>query len=213
MDVHPELVVVAGFTGRKRDEVEAHLAELADLGVAVPDSVPAFYPAPARLLTQDEVIQVVGGDSSGEAEIALFVDGPERHITLVSDHTDRLVESRDIALSKLVCPKIVASTAWRLDEVADHLDRLVIRSWMGQAATATEPYQEGEAAVLIDPTELLDMVPFGRRPDSVALLGGTLPAIGGIRPAARFRAELTDPVLNRAIGLHYAVEVIDPLVE
>jgi len=36
-------VVVAGFTGRDRASVEAHISELVGLGVPRPDTVPAFF--------------------------------------------------------------------------------------------------------------------------------------------------------------------------
>ena len=147
------------------------LSELRDLGVAVPDSVPSFYPVPTRLLTQDDVVQVAHGDTSGEAEVMLFVNGPGCHVTLVSDHTDRLVETTQHRPLQVGLPKVVASNAWRLDEVAAHFDALVLRSWI-ESAGATELYQEGTVAGLITPTDLLDMVPFR-----------TLPRLG--RPARR----------------------------
>lgn len=39
--------------------------------------------------------------------------------------------------------------------------------------------------------------------DQSAMLCGTIPAIGGVRPAAVFRAELYDPVLDQSIELQY----------
>ena len=37
------------------------------------------------------------------------------------------------------------------------------------------------------------------------MLCGTVPAIGGIRPAAAFRMELEDPVLGRTIRHEYRI--------
>ncbi|MDQ2801898.1 MAG: DUF2848 family protein, partial [Pseudomonadota bacterium] len=37
---------------------------------------------------------------------------------------------------------------------------------------------------------------------------GTLPAIGGIRPAGRFAMALHDPVLDRTVRHEYAVETL-----
>ena len=37
---------------------------------------------------------------------------------------------------------------------------------------------------------------------------GTLGAIGGVRPAARFEMELHDPVLGRSLKAGYTVEVL-----
>ena len=40
------------------------------------------------------------------------------------------------------------------------------------------------------------------------MLCGTLPAIGGIRPAERFEIELEDPVLGRTLRHAYAVAAL-----
>ena len=37
------------------------------------------------------------------------------------------------------------------------------------------------------------------------MFGGTVPAIGGVRPADRFEGELVDPVLGRTLSLSYDV--------
>ena len=42
-----------------------------------------------------------------------------------------------------------------------------------------------------------------------AMFCGTLAAKGGIRPAARFRMELDDPVLKRKLQHEYAIRVLD----
>jgi hypothetical protein len=40
------------------------------------------------------------------------------------------------------------------------------------------------------------------------MLGGTLAALGGIRPAQRFEIELEDPVLGRVLRHGYTVETL-----
>jgi hypothetical protein len=40
------------------------------------------------------------------------------------------------------------------------------------------------------------------------MFGGTLGAIGGIRPAARFEMELVDPILGRTIRHGYDIDVL-----
>ena len=56
----PTRLVIAGFTGRERDSVNAHLDELKELGVPVPDSTPVFYELDPTLLTNQEHIAVSG---------------------------------------------------------------------------------------------------------------------------------------------------------
>ncbi|MGH8937254.1 MAG: DUF2848 family protein [Acidimicrobiia bacterium] len=206
----PEAVIVAGFTGRDRADVQRHLNELVDAGVSVPGRVPAFYVVPPSLVTQGERVSVTHGETSGEVEIALAVSGDCVYLTTASDHTDRRAETDDIHLSKLLCPKVVAEEAWRLEDVEDHWDRLELRSWIaGEAGEVL--YQEGRAGALLQPDELMARVPFKGAPDRYLLLAGTVAALGGIRPSRRFRAELRDPVLGRAIHLSYSVEVLDLL--
>lgn len=210
LTVEPEAVIVAGFTGRDRASVEAHLAELEALGVPVPASAPTFYPAPPGSVVQAPAVAVTGAQTSGEAEAVVVVDGDRAWLTLGSDHTDRAAEAVDIALSKLVCPKPVAAEAWPLDEVIGHLDRLEVTSWIDEDGARTL-YQQGLLGELIGPAELIEAAPFARRPDRFVMFTGTFAAIGGVRPSPRFEARLHDPVRGRSIDLAYDTEVINVL--
>jgi len=207
--IEPEAVVIAGFTGRDREAVEAHLDELRDLGVPTPDSVPCFYLAPGSAAVQSDRLVTVGSETSGEAEVVLVFDGDDVLLTLGSDHTDRAAEAVDIALSKRVCPKILARDAWPFAAVEDRLDRLVLTSWIDHETETA--YQHGLLGELMDLRELSDTVPYSARPDRVVLFTGTLAAIGGIRPSTRFRARLDDPEAERSIELDYRIDVLDVL--
>ncbi len=62
---------------------------------------------------------------------------------------------------------------------------------------------------MLTPRELIERRPgAGELPPGTAMFGGTLGAIGGIRPAARFEMALEDPVLGRRMQHGYD---IDPL--
>lgn len=210
--VAAEAVVIAGFTGKDQDAVRAHLAELAELGVPTPVSTPCYYQAPPSALCQTPLITVVEPNTSGEAECVLIADGDARWITLGSDHTDRAAESIDIPLSKVVTQKPLATAAWPLADVAGHLGRIELRSWISDGAGQPETlYQDGTLGEFLPVDELLAGAPFARQPVRVALFGGTLAAIGGIRPAAHFRAELFDPVRDRKIELAYTTVVANYL--
>jgi hypothetical protein len=204
--VELEAVIVAGFTGRDAAATSAHLDELAEIGVPVPATVPSFYPVPSHLLVADGEVTVTHAETSGEIEIVLVVDRHRIYVTVGSDHTDRRAETKDLALSKLACPKVIADQGWMLDEVRDHWDRLELRSWADGRL-----YQEGTTAALLAPEELLGQVPFNERPDTFVLFAGTLPAIGGIRASRRFAGELHDPVRRRSIGFSYDIRLLDVL--
>jgi hypothetical protein len=201
MLIEPRSVILAGFTGRDRSVVTAHLEELAHLGVPVPETVPSFYSVPPHLVIQDSAVAVRHDETSGEAEIAVVETGKERLVTVASDHTDRVIEAQDIHASKLACPKVIAKDVWRFDDVADHWDALELRSWID----GDELYQEGVASDLLHPDQVLALAPIV--PFPILLLTGTLPTIAGIRRSVWFRAQLSDPQLDRRIEVAYRAEV------
>ena len=166
--VDPAAVVIAGFTGRDRVAVEEHLTELQELGVPTPGTIPSFYVTPGASAVQQPRLPVVGADTSGEAEAVLIFDGVDAYLTLGSDHTDRAAEAIDIALSKIACPKPLATGAWRLDEVANHADELEVRSWISSGGEETL-YQQGRLGELMALDELIDATPFAARPDRFVL--------------------------------------------
>ncbi len=192
-------LIIAGWTGRDEVGLRHHVEELAALGVPAPSSMPVFYRVAAANLTQDAAIQVLGPDTSGEAEpvVVSLVDG--LWLGLGSDHTDRKAETAGIALSKQLCPKPVGTALWRLEEVLPHWDRLLLTSTIEDGIR----YQHGALAAMRAPDDLLARGP--ALPPGSAMFCGTLGAIGGIRPSARFAMELHDPVLGRTLRHAYDV--------
>jgi hypothetical protein len=207
----PELAVVAGFTGRDRSEVLAHIEELAAEGVAPPHTIPSYYAVAPQLLIQGDLLVTTERGTSGEAEVGLVVDRERILITLASDHTDRAAERIDIAASKRLCHKVVATSVWPFEDVLGHWDSLRLRSWIGD--DGSEPYQDGSLAELVTPGALLEAIPWRRtEPQCFFLLCGTVPTIGGLGESNRFKAELYDPERDIRLVLDYRVEVCDFLV-
>jgi hypothetical protein len=205
-------LVIAGWTSRDVDALNHHIEELKAIGVQPPSKVPLYYRVAADRLTQAETIQVVGDDSSGEAEPVL-VGTPDRlWVTVGADHTDRKLESYGIAHSKQVCPKVVGRTAWRYEDVEPHWDQLILRSFIEEGGKKV-PYQEGLLAKIRTPRDLIAGWRNGdkRLPAGVAMFCGTLPAIGAIRSSSRFDMEIEDPVLGRKLSHTYRVQAL-PIV-
>jgi Protein of unknown function (DUF2848) len=200
-----DTVIVAGWTGRDRAAVERHMAELEAVGVRRPSSSPVFYRVSASRLTTASSIESTEG-SSGEAEPVLLRHEGRLWVGAGSDHTDREVEKYGVAVSKQLCDKPLAAEFWSYDDVADHWDELVLRSWIDGDVL----YQEGGLSNLMHPDELTSRAepPLA---DGTLMFCGTLAAIGGIRPAREFRYELADPVLGRAIRGRYEMRML-PLV-
>ena len=201
--------VIAGWTGRDQAAVDHHIAELQAIGVAPPSSVPLFYRVGSELFTQAALVETVGATSSGEIEPLLLDDGNTLFLGLGSDHTDRELEAHSVALSKQVCPKPVAATLWRFDEVAGHLDQITLQSFVRDDETAEwVAYQDGTVAKIRPLAGLAAACPLSageaRLTAGTAMMCGTLGVqSGGVRPARYFRMVMHDPVLSRTITHAY----------
>lgn len=207
-----EAVVIAGFTGRDQEAVAAHVDELRALGVPTPSSLPSHYLAPPSVLVQNDLLVAVQPETSGEVECVVIVTPRDVLLTVGSDHTDRAAESVDIGLSKLLCPKPIAPIAWRFDDLGAlrDVDHFELRSWVTIGGVESL-YQEGTLADFLPLPDIVEGVPFRRQPGSFAVFAGTLGAIGGIRPAERFRASVLDPRAGREITFEYRIEHLDVL--
>jgi len=210
--VEIDQLVIAGWTARDVAALDHHIEELKAIGVQPPSKVPLYYRVAASLLTQAVSIQVLGDDTSGEAEPVLMGASDRLWVTVGSNHTDRRIESYGIAISKQVCPKIIARSAWRFEDVEPHWDRLVLRSFVEEAGKKVL-YQEGTLGRLRPPRELIAGWRNGdsKLPPHIAMFCGTMPAIGAIRPSPRFAMEIEDPVLGRTLSHTYQVQPL-PLI-
>lgn len=207
VSVTAENCVVAGWTGRDPAAIDHHIEELAAIGVPGPSSVPLFYRVGAEQLTQSSRIQVLGGDSSGEVEPVLVSTESGLYLTVGSDHTDRRVEAYSIAVSKQMCPKVIASASWPVDLDAD-LDGLRLEASAVIDGRETI-YQHGAFTLIRPLRDLVDL--FGGLAPGTVMLCGTVPVEGGIRPADRLTLTLTDPSIERSISHSYDIDVL-PIV-
>jgi hypothetical protein len=194
-------LIIAGWTGRDEEALKKHIRELEEIGVKPPKTTPIFYRVSANLFCHSQEIQVSGPDTSGEVEFVLIKVKDDLRIAVGSDHTDRKAETIGVALSKQLCAKPVSRESWGYDQVKGHWERLVLRAWADDAL-----YQEGPVSAMRSPEDLMGRYPL--KP-GYAMFCGTLAAKGGIRPAARFRIELDDPVLKRKLQHEYAIRVLD----
>ncbi|MEO1111901.1 MAG: DUF2848 domain-containing protein [Pseudomonadota bacterium] len=195
----PARLIVAGWTGRDRAAVDHHIEELAEIGVPAPSTVPLYYQCAPALLTQETEIQALGDETSGEAEPFLIKLSGTVWLGLASDHTDRALEAHSVAASKQICAKPVADVLWPLETVNPHLDDLILKSWIEENGSWV-PYQDGKLASILPLEQLMSGAPLA---EGTAMLCGTLPAIGGVRPAPAFKMSLTDPVRGQSIDWSY----------
>lgn len=209
--VAPRQLVIAGWTGRDAAAIDHHIHELELIGVPAPSQVPLYYRCGADLLTQSASIEVLGADSSGEAEPVLFFAAGQWWLTVGSDHTDRKVETYSIAVSKQMCPKPVAAVAWRWSDVAGYQDELELHSSILEDGEWVA-YQRGSFASIRPLQSLRDGFLAGAAPlEGSFMTCGTLGALPnaagqGIRPAAQMQLEIRDPRRKRSIVHRYTVQ-------
>jgi 4-hydroxyphenylacetate 3-monooxygenase len=199
-------VVIAGFTGRDERSVEAHIAELMELGVPRPETVPAFFMVPGELLTlAPAAVAVDAPETSGEAEPVLVrLPSGECYVGVGSDHTDRALETESLEASKRACAKPMGPGVWPLDEVAEHWDELEL---VGESGPEAAPYQRSTLADLRRPEELLELVwEAGADPQRpLVVFLGTVSLVDGFRYDSAFRATLRDPRAGRELVCSYDV--------
>jgi hypothetical protein len=207
-EVMPTRLIVAGWTGRDAAAVAHHIAELKVLGVKPPSRTPMFYASSASRLTCAASIEVLGPQTSGEAEFLLLQYEGALWVGVGSDHTDRDLEAYGVAASKQICDKPIGADFWRYDAVANHWDQLRLRSY-ATIAGKRELYQDGSVAQMLSPQKLISLYDGADAlPDGALMFCGTLVALGGIRPADRFECELADPVLKRRITCSYDITAL-----
>lgn len=213
-EVALESLAIASWTGRDREAMERRLAELEAMGIPRPPALPMLYRVAAARATTAAAIEVVGTDSTGEAEFVLLRHGGRLWVGVGSDHTDRAVEAGSAVLSKQACDKPVSPRFWALEDVLPHWDTLRLRSWITtDAGGAREPYQDGGVASMMRPSDLVALLrSTSAWSDSCLLFCGTLPTLSPIRHAAAFEIELEDPVRQQSLSHRYTVASLPPFV-
>ncbi len=198
-------LVIAGWTGRNVEALEAHIKELEAIGVKRPKTVPIFYRVACSTLTTATFIEVMADKSSGEVEFVLFALEDGLWLGVGSDHTDRKAETIGVTLSKQLCAKPVGMTLWRYDEMKPHWDKLKLRSYVPEGGKR-RLYQEGPVTNMRSPEELIKLYTGGDKlKPGTAMFCGTFAVHGDISYSGTFDMELEDPVLGRKLTHGYQI--------
>jgi len=208
LKVNFDKVLAIGFAGRDQAKVMEHIHELEEIGVKAPDSIPTLYPCADLLITQDDYIQILGKESSGEVEFVIILQDEQVYIGLGSDHTDRALEAVSIAKSKQICAKPIAQEVWLYDEVKDHWDDLKLVSW--QIHNGKEQlYQNGKLSAILPVEKIIEEVKKAYPVmDNMIMFSGTVPVLNGFVYGENFRCELQDEVLQRKLKFEYKINLI-----
>ncbi|MEW9871907.1 DUF2848 domain-containing protein [Arthrobacter sp. HS15c] len=207
-DVQITHLLNAGYAGREQEEVQAHIAELAELGVPGPATTPALYPVSPYLAQQVTEVQVQHARTSGEAEWALVITDEGVLLTVACDHTDRDLEVHGVAWSKNASPDVLGRKAWRLEDVRDHLDRITLKGWVGEGDTPDTLIQDSSLEALLTPDYWLEVLTErGLNKPGTVLISGTVAMTHGVNQFARsWKVEMADPVTGSTVDAQYVVE-------
>jgi hypothetical protein len=209
-------LINAGYVGRDRATVQAHIDEMRHLGIPAPTSVPVFFMLTADNVTTADEIEVIGTNSSGEVEYVLLLLEDEIYVGVGSDHTDRTLEGASIGKSKQVCKNVVSTRVWRYRDLKDGWDDLELRSWVRGPETGEEIlYQRGTLGTILSADELVHLVQSrikDRNGAGLVIFSGTVPMVSGkIIYSREFRCELLDPRSRRALCCSYRATPLDYL--
>lgn len=196
----------AGYAGRNQDEVASHIAELEELGVPAPATIPAMYPISPYLAQQTTEVFVQHGRTSGEAEWALVITEDDVLLTVACDHTDRDLEVHSVAWSKNAAPDVLGTHAWRLSEIADRLDDITLSAWVGEGdGEPSTLIQTGTLADLLAPKYWLDVLrEQGLHKPGTVLVSGTISMRQGVNQFAdSWKVALHDPSTGHELTCSY----------
>lgn len=204
-----ERVFAIGYAGRNLEKTMEHIRELErDLGVPAPKKIPTIFQCGNYLLTQEKDLVFVGEKSCGEVEYVIVVKNGKLYIGLGSDHTDRELEAASVPKAKQICAKPICPVLWEYEEIRDHWDQILLRSWQTLGGTETA-YQEGSLADILPPDVILkELNERVGEIDNCVIFSGTVPVLNGFHYGTNFRYEMEDPVLGRKLCYDYDVIAI-----
>jgi hypothetical protein len=209
-------MVNAGYAGRNQDEVRRHIEELALKGIPGPETTPTLYAVSPAQLSQAPSIDVLGEETSGEAEFVLLLRDEKRiYVAAGSDHTDRKLEAHSIPMAKQICPNLISRELWLLDDVLAGWDGIMLRGWVTADGKRTL-YQEAPLASLMGPKDLLGFVrsKVADGLDRAVVYSGTISALGGrFIFGERFEVELFNAATNDRLSLGYDIRPMDFIKE
>lgn len=204
-------VTCIGYSGRNQDKVQEHIEELAEIGVPRPAIVPTLFPQRLSAVNTRGDIEVLGTQTSGEIEPVLIfgADETELYLTVGSDHTDRDLETVDIAKSKQVCDKPLSKEIWPVNEALNHWDKIEVKTELlinGEWQT----YQNHDLSAILPVEDIIAHLKKHHMPlHNAVYYIGTVPLLQDFTFADRYVMTLHDPVLKRTLALNYNVHQID----
>ncbi len=197
-------IVNAGYTGRDQKEVQKHIDELKEKGIPGPEEIPTYFPKFKDRITQTNKAETLDqAGHTGEAEYVLLCTREEVYVAAGSDHTDRVLEQTSIPRAKQLFPNFISEDVWRLSEIRNHFDSIILRSHTEHEGKKIL-FQEAPLAALLSPDELLERVKnIVSDTDGLVVYSGTVAAMADMDCTPVFEAELDDPISSRKLTCNY----------
>jgi len=200
----------AGYTGRNQEAVKEHIKELKALGVPTPQKVPSIYWIEPERVSTSKTLHVIGEKTSGEVEYFLTKDNNnESYVTIASDHTDRELEKISVSKAKQVCSKIIAEKCWKVSDIYDHWDKIIIQSTIKEDdGSPNILYQKCRLKEILLPEELQKICEKDSpsKNGNISTFSGTTPIIANkVIFAKTYQLIMIDPILKREISHTYNV--------
>lgn len=208
INFEPRHIINAGYTGRDQASIQAHIDELKAEGIPAPDKTPVYFVKFIEKFTQEEVFEVLDTtDHSGEAEFVLLFDKGEVYVGVGSDHTDRKLETVDIPKAKQMYFNTIGKEIWRLSDVTEHWDEIIIRSWIKNEGERTL-FQEAPLTAMLEPNDIIKRVrALLKNPEDIqglVIYSGTVASLFKAEEySSYFESELEDTVFKRKISNKY----------
>ena len=202
-------LICAGWVGKDKKGLQAHIDELAELGVPAPTRTPIYMNFWPQIITTFNAIDVVSDESSGEVEFVILREKGRMYIGAGSDHTDRGLEKYSMPASKQMYAKVMAPVVWPYGEIKSHWDKIVLRSWV-TINGEEKLYQEEPLAAILNAEDVLLDLPKGVDfpEEGLAVFSGTIATKLGLVYGERFDFEMDDPILHRKIRHGYQIRVL-----
>lgn len=204
-------VILAGFAGRSSVEVEAHIEEMGRQGVSQPLAIPMFWPVLPHLVTQSSSICVYGPDTIPEVEYVLFTWNGCSYVTVGNDQCDIEVERKlSGEKSKNLCPKVVATRAWRIDDLVPHWDELQLKLSCNNVVM-----QDDRVSTLLRPEILEEKVAAldGEKKNSRMIFSDTIATLGSYPEMPyQITMQLSDPRRMLEIRHQFTVTALRTLL-
>jgi hypothetical protein len=206
MDFEVERLANARFTARDREGMRQLLNKWSAEGhERLPVENPAVCFSSRYLLTNGDAIEVQGGETSGEVEFVVYrLNKDQYYISVGSDHCDRSwLDRMSQEKPKQMCPRVISTHVWPYEDIKDHWDDLILRSWVIKNGER-QLYQDSPVSTQCAIETLFEIEPLIRE-DGVVLMGGTVDELIGFVYEDEFEMELYDPVLDRSIKHSYTI--------